>query len=86
MGESQTVTPTTDEKFDCEIDHKEVTPHDGGTHSPGGNLVYTEDAEPVLHARTYMALFALFLLNFVQVVALNGPPSGVSQTQMAPPS
>ncbi|BEI84606.1 hypothetical protein CcaverHIS002_0500070 [Cutaneotrichosporon cavernicola] len=40
------------------------------------DLAYdNEDEEPVLHARTYFALLALFLLNFVQLVALTGPPS-----------
>ena len=35
------------------------------------------DEEPVLHARTWIALAALLLLNMVQVVALSGPPSVV---------
>lgn len=63
----------TDGKDDFDIEHKEVVPDDAQ-----GNLEYTEDAEPALHGRTYMALFALILLNMVQVAALNGPPSGVS--------
>ncbi|EXJ73007.1 uncharacterized protein A1O5_04156 [Cladophialophora psammophila CBS 110553] len=40
------------------------------------NLHYDEvDEEPELHARTYIALFSMFLLNMVQVVALQGPPA-----------
>lgn len=43
------------------------------------NLHYDEvDQEPELHARTYLALFAMFLLNMVQVLALQGPPAVVS--------
>ena len=42
------------------------------------NLVYDDnDEEPELHARTYFALAAMFLLNLVQVLALQGPPSVV---------
>ena len=51
--------------------------------STTGNLVYENDqAEPELHARTYVALAAMFLLNFVQVVALQGPPAVVSTTSI----
>ncbi|KAK5049302.1 hypothetical protein LTR84_004231 [Exophiala bonariae] len=40
------------------------------------NIVYEAvDEEPKLHVRTYVALFAMFLLNLVQVVALQGPPA-----------
>ncbi|KAN0116759.1 putative siderophore iron transporter [Hyaloscypha variabilis] len=40
------------------------------------NLVYNDDEEePEIHARTWIALAAMFLLNFVQVVALQGPPA-----------
>jgi hypothetical protein len=43
------------------------------------NLEYNDDEkEPEIHARTYVALAAMFLLNFVQVVALQGPPAVVS--------
>ena len=42
------------------------------------NLVYDADEEPELHARTYLALAAMFLLNLVQVFALQGPPAVVS--------
>lgn len=43
------------------------------------NLHYDEvDLEPELHARTYIALFSMFMLNLVQVVALQGPPAVVS--------
>ena len=43
------------------------------------NLVYNhDDEEPELHARTYFAVVAMFLLNMVQVFALQGPPTVVS--------
>jgi hypothetical protein len=42
------------------------------------NLVYNDtEEEPELHARTYIALLAMFILNLVQVVALQGPPAVV---------
>lgn len=43
----------------------------------GENLVYEEDEEPELHAQTYFALAAMFLLNLVQVFGLLGPPAAV---------
>ena len=44
-----------------------------------GNLVYDNDElEPELHMRTYVALAAMFVLNYVGIVALQGPPSVVS--------
>ena len=44
----------------------------------GENLVYDDnDKEPELHSRTYLTLVAMFLLSFVQVVALQGPPAVV---------
>lgn len=41
------------------------------------NLVYEEDEEPELHAQTYFALAAMFLLNLVQIFGLLGPPAAV---------
>ena len=47
--------------------------------SENDNLVYDDaDDEPELHARTYIALAAMFVLNLVQVFALQGPPAVVS--------
>ena len=52
---------------------------DAGSNDDQTNLHYDEeDEEPELHARTYMALFAMFILNGVQVLALLGPPAVVS--------
>lgn len=43
------------------------------------NLVYDNpDEEPELHTRTIVACMAMFLLNLVQVFALQGPPAVVS--------
>ncbi|KAH7348901.1 putative siderophore iron transporter [Rhexocercosporidium sp. MPI-PUGE-AT-0058] len=40
------------------------------------NMEYNnDDEEPEFHARTWLALAAMFLLNLVQVVALQGPPA-----------
>lgn len=51
------------------------------TSVPSGNLVYdVDDEEPVIHIRTYIALLSMFLMNFVQTFALQGPPSVVSQS------
>ena len=48
-----------------------------------GNLVYdVDDEEPELHLRTYIAIAAMFLLNLVQVFALQGPPAVVCQHDM----
>lgn len=42
------------------------------------NLEYNDDEEePEIHARTYVALAAMFILNLVQVIALQGPPAVV---------
>ena len=42
------------------------------------DLAYDDvDNEPELHARTYIALMAMFLLNMVQLFALQGPPAVV---------
>ena len=51
------------------------------TKTEEGNLVYDDvDEEPELHTRTYIALAAFFLLNYVQVYALQGPPLVVSSS------
>lgn len=43
-----------------------------------GNLVYDDlDEEPEIHLRTWIAMLSMFLLNFVQVFALQGPPAVV---------
>ena len=41
------------------------------------NSAFDADAEPELHARTYIALAAMVLLNYIQVLALQGPPAVV---------
>lgn len=45
---------------------------------PTPDFVYEDEEEPEFHTRTYFALIAMFLLNFVQVLALQGPPAVVS--------
>jgi hypothetical protein len=42
------------------------------------NLEYNDDEEePEIHARTYVALVAMVVLNFVQVIGLQGPAAVV---------
>ena len=42
------------------------------------NLTYEDDdEEPELHARTYIAIVAMLMLNMVQVFGLQGPPAVV---------
>ncbi|KAK9435055.1 siderophore iron transporter [Metarhizium brunneum] len=39
------------------------------------NLVYSDASqEPEIHLRTYIAVVAMLLLNYVQIIALQGPP------------
>lgn len=58
--------------------------HGDGLENPTGNLIYDNaDEEPQLHARTYIALMSMFLLNFVQVFALQGPPSVVCRSDLS---
>jgi hypothetical protein len=49
------------------------------------NLTYDEvNEEPSLHVRTYIALAAMFMLNLVQLVALQGPPTFVCLGSTSP--
>ncbi len=45
--------------------------------STGQRSSYEEEAEPQFHFRTWVALLAFFLLNFVQVVAIQSPATVV---------
>ncbi|KAK5444376.1 hypothetical protein LTS15_010491 [Exophiala xenobiotica] len=63
------------EKTDALSDEKHLEDVGANAH----NLVYDDvDEEPELHARTYVALLAMFVLNMVQVFALQGPPAVLS--------
>ncbi len=56
-----------------EAEHGELAPE-----SPLGNLEYREDdQEPEIHIRTWLAVAAMTILNFVALVALTGPPTMV---------
>ncbi|KAL2395177.1 hypothetical protein ABEF93_001442 [Exophiala dermatitidis] len=60
-------------------EEKHLPPVSSADNNNDNNLVYDEpDEEPELHARTYIALLSMFLLNMVQVVALQGPPAVLS--------
>lgn len=74
MGTSSERHGITHDKSHEETVHTEKAP------SPVSNYNYNqEEEEPELHARTYFALSAMFLLNLVQVLALQGPPAVVRQ-------
>lgn len=51
----------------------------GQTPSQEGNLFYDGEEEPEIHMRTWIALASMFLLNLVQVFALQGPPAVVGK-------
>lgn len=57
--------------------------HSQRTFDRTGNLSYEkEDEEPELHLRTYLAFGVVLLLNYTQIIALQGPPAVVS---LSPP-
>ena len=68
--QANTMAETPEKAFE-DTDHIEKTASDE-------NLVYDGEEEPELHMRTYIALASMFLLNLVQVFALQGPPAVVS--------
>lgn len=70
--EQRNAPPHPSEKAFREAVHIEET----ATHE--ANLVYDGEEEPELHFRTWIALGSMFLLNLVQVFALQGPPAVVS--------
>ena len=71
---SQQTSPMEKEDFAAQEKHLEVA-CDKPTDQ---NLVYNDDEEePEIHMRTWIALAALWMLNYVQVVALQGPPAVV---------
>lgn len=70
----QQTSPINKEEFAAQEKHLE----DASDKSTNENLVYNDDEEePEIRARTWIALAALWLLNYVQVVALQGPPAVV---------
>lgn len=73
----QVPSPITEKNSDEDQQLEHVTTSDG-------NLVYNDDEEePEIHVRTWIALAAMFLLNMVQVVALQGPPAVVRSSYRA---
>lgn len=50
------------------------------------NLSYHDiEQEPKIHTRTYFAVAAMLLLNYVQIIALQGPPLVVSRSHLRKP-
>ena len=79
---------STDPKNATSVDNEKVI--EQHEHIPGSgekSLVYADDdQEPELHVRTWIAVAAMIVLNFVILVALQGPPTGVSTgLSKAPP-
>ena len=63
-----------------EVVHKETARVESSSFDYDDN-----EQEPEIHARTYFALAAMFFLNLVQVLALQGPPAVVCcQSQLLP--
>lgn len=65
-------TKTPSEKVSADTKHIEETV------TEEGNLIYDGEEEPEIHMRTWIALASMFVLNLVQVFALQGPPAVVS--------
>lgn len=71
--------PGGNEKDDFETIHTEETA------TCAGNLIHDDDnQEPELHLRTYIALAAMFFLNVVQTIALQGPSAVVCMVASPP--
>lgn len=76
-AESETVEPvqqahSSPSEKSIGVAHAEFAP------ASTANLVYSQDdEEPEIHVRTYVAVAAMFLLNMIQVFALQGPPAVV---------
>lgn len=67
-----------EENGEKHMDHNAISSVDNNDHD--NELQYTDaDEEPDLHARTWLAILSMFLLNLVQVFALQGPPAVVSK-------
>lgn len=73
-------TPSSLEK----VDTKDQQVEEVEVEKSAGDPVFDLDEEPELSARTYIALFSILLLNLVQIVALQGPPTFVSSILMLP--
>ena len=63
---------TMDEKLEEDSKHLDYV-----LESPADLLYKNEEEEPELHARTYIALAAMCLMNLVPVFALQGPSAVV---------
>lgn len=68
----ETMMTDASEKVSAEANHVEETT------TEEGNLIYDGEEEPEIHMRTWIALASMFVLNLVQVFALQGPPAVVS--------
>ena len=66
------------EKPDFDVEHRE--------HGQDGSApqLYTEDEEPELHLKTWLALAAMCVLQYVSLLALVGPPTVVGNFEHCP--
>ncbi|OAQ78164.1 siderophore iron transporter [Purpureocillium lilacinum] len=71
-----TTQATTEPDKDGQTAHHEDTVDDEKSQPASeSNLVYSNaEEEPEIHLRTYIALAAMLMLNYVQIIALQGPP------------
>ena len=75
--------PETIEKSNLEVERLERK--EQGTDTPNAQ-VFTEENEPELHIKTWLALAAMAVLQYVSLLALVGPPAVVSATRASCPS
>lgn len=74
--DEKTAPPTTD--LHVMPDATDAAIGYGTVYNADGNLEYSEDTnEPEIHARTWIIVIAMSLLQYVQLVALQGPPAVV---------
>ena len=77
-----------EKSLDTETKDMHLSHHEGGSaleqQTKGGlpenpNTFYDDvDHEPEIHLKTYFAVAAMLFLNYVQIIALQGPPLVVS--------
>ena len=83
MGEQSSIEHSAERDNVSRVDSNSIGNIEKATVSPSQNLVYDAvDEEPQIHLRTWIALASMFLMNFVQTFALQGPPAVVSTAHL----
>ena len=76
---STTQATTEPDKGGQTAHHEDTVDDEKSQPASESNLVYSNaEEEPEIHLRTYIALAAMLMLNYVQIIALQGPPVVVS--------